>query len=241
MGPIPMRSSRRPADGRAAPARPGRRSVGGRQGPGPLARALGRVLPGLLLGTPFLWLAGVVAFAPSRLGPDPADVLIESTGLWALRGLVLVLALPVLVRLAGHAPLARHRRSIGVAAGLYAVLHFALFVWLVLGGDLSALGREIVERPYVLAGMSSLVLLLPLLLTSTRGWMRRLGRRWKQLHRGVYPAAVLASLHFVWLSRGDYTEPAVYALLVSALLGWRVLPERWRWPRMPPRRAGAQG
>lgn len=191
-----------------------------------------RVLPGLVLGAPFLWLLGVVLLAPARLGPDPADVLIESTGIWALRGLVLVLALPILVRLTRHAPLARHRRSIGVAAGLYALVHLALFVWLVLGGDLGALGREIVERPYVLAGMSALALLVPLLLTSTRGWMRRLGRRWKALHRAVYPAALLAVVHFVWLSRGDYTEPALYAGLVGALLVWRLLPERWRWPPM---------
>lgn len=191
-----------------------------------------RLLPGLVLGLPAWWLIAIVLLAPTRLGPDPAEALVHATGIWALRGLVLLLALPILARLLPWHGWVRHRRSLGLAVLAYAVVHLLLFVWFYLGGDLARLAAETAERPYILVGMAALALMLPLGITSTRGWIRRLGPRWKSLHRLVHAIAVLAALHFLWVERGDLGEPMVYLLLVLAAIGWRLLPRLGR--RMAP-------
>lgn len=192
-----------------------------------------RLLPGLVLGLPAWWLLAVVFVAPVRLGPDPAESLVHATGIWALRGLVLLLALPVLARLRPWGGWIRHRRSLGIAVLLYAIVHLLLFVWFYLGGDLARFAAEIVERPYILLGMAALVLMVPLGITSTRGWVRRLGTHWKTLHRLVYGVAVLAALHYLWVERGDLGEPMIYLALVLAGIAWRLRPD--------PRRVAAAG
>lgn len=160
------------------------------------------------------------------LGANPVETVTHTTGQWALRLLLATLAVTPLRRLAGWSFLAPWRRSLGLLAFLYAALHFATFLALDLGFDLSALGEEVAERPYVTLGFTAFVLLAPLAATSTRGWQRRLGRRWPLLHRAVYAAAVLAVLHFVWLVKADLAEPLAYAAVLALLLAARGWPRR---------------
>lgn len=117
--------------------------------------------------------------------------------------------------------------SVGVIDFAYAVAHFVLYVWLDQGLEAAAIWRDVLKRPFVTAGMAAFMLLLPLAITSTDGWMRRLKRRWGQLHQLVYPAAALAVLHYFWLVKKDLTQPLLYALALAVLLGWRL----WRWGR----------
>jgi sulfoxide reductase heme-binding subunit YedZ len=175
-----------------------------------------------LIGLALLPLAGLmVAAARGALGANPVETITHVTGEWALRLLLLTLAVSPLRRLAGWGFVAPWRRSLGLLAFGYACLHFATFLALDLGFDLSALGEEVVERPFVTLGFSALLLLTPLAVTSTRGWQRRLGRRWLSLHRLVYGAAVLAVLHFVWLVKADWVEPLVYGAVLAGLLALR--------------------
>jgi sulfoxide reductase heme-binding subunit YedZ len=176
-----------------------------------------------LIGLALLPLAGLaVGAARGSLGANPVETITHVTGEWALRLLLVTLAVSPLRRATGWAFLAPWRRSLGLLAFGYATLHFATFLALDLGFDLSALGEEVIERPYVTLGFSALVLLAPLAATSTRGWQRRLGRRWVALHRLVYLAAGLAVLHFVWLVKADLAEPLAYGAVLAGLLAIRL-------------------
>lgn len=159
--------------------------------------------------------------ARGSLGANPVETITHATGQWALRLLLATLAVTPLRRLTGWSFVAPFRRSLGLLAFGYATLHFATFLALDLGCDLSALGEEVAERPYVTLGFTALLLLTPLAVTSTRGWQRRLGRRWLTLHRLVYAAAALAVLHFVWLVKADLAEPLAYAAVLAVLLAAR--------------------
>lgn len=172
-----------------------------------------------LIAAALLPLAGLVVGAlRGSLGANPVETITHVTGEWALRLLLAALAVTPLRRLGGWAFVAPWRRSLGLLAFAYASLHFATFLALDLGFDLSALGEEVRERPYVTLGFTSLLLLTPLAVTSTRAWQRRLGRRWLSLHRLVYVAAILAVLHFVWLVKKDLSEPLVYGTVLAGLL-----------------------
>ena len=168
----------------------------------------------------------VLGVANDTLGADPVARITHDTGTWALRLLVLGLALTPLRRLSGQAWPVRFRRLVGLYAFFYACLHLATWLVLDLGGYWTQVFDDLAKRPYITLGFSAWLLLLPLALTSTRGWMRRLGRRWGQLHKLVYAAAVLAVLHYLWLVKADLREPLVYAAIVALLLSLR-----WRWRR----------
>jgi len=159
--------------------------------------------------------------ARGALGANPVETITHTTGEWALRLLLATLAITPLRRFAGWTFVATWRRSLGLLAFGYATLHFATFLALDLGFDLSALGEEVAERPYVTLGFTAFLLLTPLAVTSTRGWQRRLGRRWLTLHRLVYAAAALAVLHFLWLVKADLAEPLAYAAVLAALFAAR--------------------
>lgn len=178
-----------------------------------------------LVCVPLAWLAADVAL--DRLGANPVEAVLHRTGDWALRLLLVTLAVTPLRRLTGWQWPARLRRTLGLAAFAYAAVHAA--TWLVLDRGLvwEEVVADVLKRPYVTLGLSALVLLVPLALTSTRAMMRRLGRNWQRLHRLVYPAAVLAVLHFVWLAKAGRLEPLVYATALAALLLARV-PTRLR-------------
>lgn len=168
----------------------------------------------------------VLGIANDTLGADPVARITHDTGTWALRLLLLGLALTPLRRLSGQAWPIRFRRLVGLYAFFYACLHLATWLVLDLGGYWTQVFDDLAKRPYITLGFSAWLLLVPLALTSTRGWMRRLGRRWGQLHKLVYAAAVLAVLHYLWLVKADLREPLVYAAILALLLGLR-----WRWRR----------
>ncbi|WP_298575602.1 protein-methionine-sulfoxide reductase heme-binding subunit MsrQ [uncultured Luteimonas sp.] len=160
------------------------------------------------------------------LGPDPVAAIEHELGLWALRLLLLTLAVTPLRQLSGQTVLLRFRRMLGLYAFAYASLHLAAYLALDLRGWWALVFEEIAKRPYITVGFAAWLLLVPLAITSTRGWMRRLGRRWGQLHRLVYAIAALAVLHFWWIVKSDYREPLLYAAILALLLGWRI------WKRM---------
>lgn len=158
-----------------------------------------------------------------RLGSNPVEALSHASGDWALRLLLLTLAVTPLRRVSGWAPLSRLRRMLGLFAVFYALLHFS--VWLLLDQGLiwELILDDLTKRPYIILGASALLLLMPLALTSTRGWMRRLGPNWERLHRLVYLAALLGVAHYLWLVKADYREPLVYAGVLAVLLAMRAV------------------
>ncbi|TWG88193.1 sulfoxide reductase heme-binding subunit YedZ [Luteimonas sp. J16] len=184
------------------------------------------------------WKAGLVlrGIDIDALGPDPVAAIEHALGQWALRLLLLTLAVTPLRQLTGQPVLLRFRRMLGLYAFAYASLHFAAWLGLDLAGYWAMVFGEIAKRPYITVGFAAWLLLVPLALTSTRGWMRRLGRHWGRLHRLVYAVAVFAVLHFWWIVKSDYREPLLYACILALLLGWRL----WtRLARRAPRRASA--
>ena len=171
-------------------------------------------------GAPLLWLAWCVATA--RLGPNPVEFLEHQSGLWALRLLLATLAMTPLRRLTGLGEAIQVRRLLGLWAYFWITLHFAIYLTFDLEWSAGQLAKDLVKRTYITLGFSAWLLLLPLALTSTRGWQRRLKRRWALLHRLIYPAAILACLHFLWLVKSDVREPAMYIGILGALFLLRI-------------------
>lgn len=156
------------------------------------------------------------------LGADPVAEITHRTGGWALRLLLVALAVTPLRRITGWSVLARFRRLLGLYAFFYACLHLATYVVLDLGGYWAQVLEDVVDRPYITVGFTAWLGLLALALTSTQWAMRRLGRRWVQLHRIVYAIGVLAVLHFLWLVKSDVREPLWYGAVLALLLVARI-------------------
>lgn len=174
------------------------------------------------------------------VGPNPVEVITHDTGDWALRLLLATLAVTPLRRLTGWPWLVRLRRMLGLFAFCYAMLHFTTYLWLDQFFDWQAILADIAKRPYITVGFAALLLMLPLAVTSTKGWQRRLGARWKQLHRLVYAIGVLAVLHYLWLVKADLLEPAIYAGVLAVLLAARMPWGDW-WRRCCRRRFVSAG
>ena len=183
---------------------------------------------------PLAWL--IKQALNDSLGADPVAEITHRTGLWALRILLLSLAMTPLRRLSGQTWPIRFRRLTGLYAFFYASLHLAVYLLLDLQGYWPQVLSDLVSKPFIIAGFSAWLLLLPLALTSTQGWMRRLGKRWARLHTLVYAIGVLAVLHFLWLVKSDLREPALYAGSLAVLLGLRLY---WRLGKTQPPRRGA--
>lgn len=170
---------------------------------------------------PLLWLA-YRAFTDD-LGAEPIRELEIETGLWTLRLLAVTLALTPLRRFLGWNWLVKYRRMLGLFTFFYATIHLSLWV----GPDylfaFDQMAEEIVKHRYILVGMATYLLLVPLAITSTKGWVRRLGgARWNRLHRLIYLAAIGGTVHYLWAVKKDTLFPIVYFLLFAALLGVRV-------------------
>lgn len=163
------------------------------------------------------WLHGSGA-----LGADPVAAIEHALGLWALRLLLATLAITPLRQLIGQPWPLRFRRMLGLYAFFYATLHFAAYLVLDLRGYWTLIFEEIIKRPYITVGFIAWLLLVPLAFTSTKAAIRRLGRNWARLHKLVYLIAVLAALHFWWIVKTDFREPALYAGILAVLLGWRL-------------------
>jgi sulfoxide reductase heme-binding subunit YedZ len=173
--------------------------------------------------TPFLWL--VFRGLTGRLSVNPIEDLTLTTGIWALRLLLITLAITPLRRITGWNQVIQYRRMLGLFAFFYASVHLSIYVILDQGLAFEFILPDIVKRPYITAGMTAFVLMIPLAITSTKGWIRRLGRKWQMLHRLVYVSAAAACLHFLWKVKVAIGEPVYYAAFLGLLLAFRLL---WR-------------
>ncbi|KPQ27188.1 MAG: sulfoxide reductase heme-binding subunit YedZ [Marinobacter excellens HL-55] len=155
-----------------------------------------------------------------RIGPDPGQAITERLGLAAFQFLLLTLVVTPLRQITGWSGWLRLRRMLGLFVFFYACLHILAFLQLLVGwGDLWA---TFTQRPYIIAGASAFLLMVPLAATSTKAMMKRVGRGWKPLHRLIYPAAVLVWVHFLWQARSDITEMVIYGSVLFVLLLLRV-------------------
>lgn len=193
----------------------------------PSAATVGRI-KALLFVLCLLPLAATLWQALSGQAVNPVETLTRDSGSWALNLLLASLTITPLRRLGAPGWLLRLRRMLGLYAFFYASVHLLIYLWLDQLFDWAAIGHDIIKRPFITVGMAAFALLLPLAITSTDGWLRRLKRRWGQLHRLVYPLAILAVIHYLWLVKRDLTEPLLYAAVLAVLLGLRLW---WRlWP-----------
>jgi sulfoxide reductase heme-binding subunit YedZ len=177
------------------------------------------LLPALLVVTDAFELTG-------RLGANPVEEILDRFGNWALRFIMITLAITPLRRITGWNWLSRFRRMFGLFTFFYVVLHF--LTWLILdqGVLLSAILEDLVERPFITIGFVAFLLLTALAATSTNGMRRRLGRRWQTLHNATYLIAILGVWHYWWQVKQDITEPLIYAVILAVLLGLRIA---WNW------------
>ena len=184
---------------------------------------------------PFLWLG--FRGLTGRLSVNPIEDITLTTGIWALRFLLVSLSVTPIRRLTGWQRVIQYRRMLGLFAFFYATLHLLTYVVLDQGLAFEFIIPDILKRPYITMGMIAFTLMVPLAITSTKGWIRRLGKRWQLLHRLVYLSALAASVHFLWKVKVAIGEPVYYAAILGVLLAFRVL---WRFrPTARPRRAEA--
>jgi sulfoxide reductase heme-binding subunit YedZ len=164
-----------------------------------------------------------IGLGQDTLGANPNEAFTRGLGDWALRLLLITLAVTPLRRLTGWTWLMRLRRMLGLFAFFYVCLHLTAYLWLDQFFDWPAIGMDILKRPFITAGMLVFVMLVPLAATSTNAMIHRLGgKRWQRLHRLIYPAAMIAVVHFTWMVKADATEPAIYGIVLALLLGLRL-------------------
>lgn len=158
----------------------------------------------------------------NQLGADPAKTIVDELGTWAMNFLWITLAITPARRLLGWRKPLLFRRMMGLYSFFYASLHLLAVATFILGWRADLIVREVSERPYVIAGFTAFSLLIPLAVTSTSRWQARLGRRWRTLHKLVFPASILVILHFIWLIRASYAEAIFYTIMLAILLGIRL-------------------
>jgi len=175
---------------------------------------------------PFAWL--VYGAFWGDLGVNPVETITNHTGIWTLRFIVITLAITPVRWLTGFNPIIHFRRMAGLFAFFYGSLHFLTYFVLDHSLMFAGVWDDVVKRPYITAGFTAFVLMIPLALTSSQGWIRRLGgRTWNLLHRLIYITAIAAVLHYLWKVKLDTTNPMYYAAIVGVLLAARV----WRRAR----------
>ena len=172
---------------------------------------------------PLAWL--IFGAVTNALGANPAEHLIRSTGDWTLRFLCITLAVTPLRQWTKQPALARFRRMLGLFTFFYGSLHFLCYGWLDMSFVVDDIVRDIIKRPFILVGSTALLLMAPLAATSFNRAIKALGApRWQALHRTVYAVVLLGLLHFFWMraAKNNFAEVAVYAAVISVLLGWRI-------------------
>jgi len=174
---------------------------------------------------PVVWLG--FRTATGRLGINPVEDLELTTGIWTLRLLVLTLAITPLRRITGWNRIIQYRRMFGLFTFFYVALHFSIYVGLDEFFALGAILKDVAKRPFITMGFTAFALMIPLALTSTKGWIRRLGKRWQLLHRLIYISAVCAAIHYLWKVKVMIGSPVYYAIVIGLLLAFRVLWELW--------------
>lgn len=179
---------------------------------------------------PLTWLT--IGYFQGWLGANPIEKMTRVTGMTAIVLLLITLAVTPFRRLSGWNPIIKLRRPLGLFAFFYGLLHFS--VWFVFDSlfDFGYMFEDILERRYITVGMAALIVMIPLAITSTTGWIRRLGKRWSLLHRGAYLATALAVVHYFWLVKADTRLPILFGVILGALLVAR-------HPRFKKRKAAA--
>lgn len=169
---------------------------------------------------PTAWLGYGILTA--NLGANPAETIQLQTGRWALKFLLITLAITPIRRISGWNGIIQYRRMLGLFAFYYASLHFTSYIVLDKYFDWRSMLADIGKRPFITMGFTAFALLIPLAITSTKGWIRRLGRRWQTLHRLIYVSAICAAIHFIWKVKVASGDPVFYATILTVLLGFRV-------------------
>jgi methionine sulfoxide reductase heme-binding subunit len=179
---------------------------------------------------PIVFLAALVPLAllgigalHNDLGANPIEEITHQTGLWTLILLLSTLSITPLRRFTGINWLIQFRRMIGLFAFFYGCLHLTTYLWLDQSFDFHAIIKDVYKRPFITAGFTAFMLMVPLALTSTQGWIRRLGKRWQLLHRLIYFSAAAGVTHFIWLVKKDLREPLIYATVFGVLMAIRVV------------------
>lgn len=163
-----------------------------------------------------------VLFEPT-LGPNPLETLTHFTGDWTIRFIAATLAITPLRKALGLTDLIRFRRMIGLYAFFYGCLHFTIYLYFDKLFDFHQIVQDVAKRPFITSGFAALIFMLPLAITSTAGWIRRLGgKRWQRLHRLVYLSGVAAVIHYYWLVKSDVRLPLLYAAIIGVLLLFRL-------------------
>jgi sulfoxide reductase heme-binding subunit YedZ len=170
------------------------------------------------------------------LGANPIEVITHATGDWTLRFLLITLSVTPIRKLTGKLWLIRYRRMFGLFAFFYGTLHFLTYIWLDKFFDLHEMLHDVAKRKFITVGFTGFVLLIPLALTSTKGWIRRLGgKRWQVLHRLIYFSAIAGVIHYWWLVKADIHKPLEYAAILTVLLGYRIAV--WAGPKLAANKA----
>jgi sulfoxide reductase heme-binding subunit YedZ len=192
--------------------------------PSPKAIAAAKAAVFALALVPLAELVAGAFFFPDWLGANPGEFIDRETGRWTLRFLLITLCVTPLRAITGWNWLLRFRRMLGLFAFFYGVMHLSSYVTFRRVFDVDEIVRDIVERPFMTVGFTALVLMIPLAVTSTNAMVRRLGaQRWQLLHRLVYLIAPLGALHYWFMVKRDVTQPAIYAAILAALLGYRLV------------------
>ena len=172
------------------------------------------------------------------LGANPIEVITHATGDWTLRFLLITLAVTPIRKLTGRLWLIRYRRMFGLFAFFYGVLHFLTYIWLDKFFDVHEMLHDVAKRKFITIGFTGFILLIPLALTSTKGWIARLGgKRWQALHRLIYLSAIAGVIHYWWLVKADVHLPLEYGVILAVLLGYRIAV--WVGPKLAADRAKA--
>jgi len=174
----------------------------------------------VLLGSPALYASYLIAI--NDLGANPLETLTDHTGQWTLRFLLLGLLITPLRHLTGWVSLVRYRRLIGLFAAFYATAHMSLWLFIDQQLDWDLLVEDVLDRPYITLGFIGWLLLLPLVATSTKGMIKKLGGSWRKLHRAVYIIPVLGIVHYTMSLKVDFSLPILYGVILAVLLGFRV-------------------
>ena len=174
----------------------------------------------MLLGSPALY--ALYLIASNDLGANPLETLTDHTGQWTLRFLLLGLLITPLRQLTGWVSLIRYRRLIGLFAAFYATAHMALWLFIDQQLDWRLLLEDVLDRPYITLGFMGWLLLLPLVATSTKGMIKKLGTSWRKLHRAVYIIPLLGIMHYTMSLKADFSLPILYGVILAVLLGFRV-------------------
>lgn len=180
-----------------------------------------KVLVFILCLLPFVYL--LYALFNEQLGANGIEVFTRRLGEWGLQLLLVTLCMTPLRHILGNSWPIKLRRMLGLYAFFYICLHLLAYLWMDQFFDWGEIGRDIIKRPFITFGMLSVILLIPLAITSTNKMQRRLGRRWVSLHRLIYPITILGVLHFYWLVKADLARPHVYALVLLLLLVFRLV------------------